>query len=248
MISTMLRIRLRGSVTEAASTARAMLLVVVFGIGLAAGCSGPPPPKDDAAFHADNWPLAVEYGFAVAPTWAVPDISDPDEASALFTNALYDGMMSALPGTPLVAPHEALQKLKAGDSNAFARINSLGRQLYRGEDPGPGQLGAISRDLEHRFVMVSWFEETATKGIEGVQMITHPAGHTETTDHGLAYHHIEGQATGIVIDLGTGEVLWRAVANYDTDRLYVADGAVQTELDLTRAAAATRLGNLLTQD
>jgi hypothetical protein len=51
-----------------------------------------------------------------------------------------------------------------------------------------------------------------------------------------------------VLDLGTGEVLWRAVANYDTDRLYVADGAVQSELDLTRAAAANRLGELIRAD
>lgn len=211
-------------------------------------CSSNVGPAEDVVQHADDWPLAVQYGFAVAPTWAVPGISDPENASALFTNALQDGMTSALPGTPMLAPAEALEKLNAADTQAFARIKSLGRQLYRGEEPGLGQLGAISRDLGHRFLMVSWFEETVTEGIEGMQVITHPAGHTETTDHGLAYHQIKGQATGIVLDLGTGKVLWRAVANYDTDRLYVADGAVQSELDLTRAAAANRLGELIRAD
>jgi len=198
-------------------------------------------PSDGIEFRADNWSLVVESGFTVAPASAIPDISNPAEAAALFTNEFYDALLIALPETPLKSPYQTLQKLDAAGGSAHARVQSLRRRLYSEKDLTPEELAAISRDLEDRYLMVSWFEEAASDGVQGVRVTTPGGGQYETTEYGPTYSEVAGQATGVVIDLWMNEILWRGVAHYTTERLYVKDGEAESEVDRTRASAAIRL-------
>jgi hypothetical protein len=217
----------------------ALTIAIGASSALLTGCGTSEAPTDGVEFQTEAWDYAIDGGFAVTPVAASHEIAEANEATALFTNEFFAALQTSLPETPLVSPHEALNRLTDDGHGSHEQLRSLRRVLRQNEQLDHEKLVAISRDLQHRFVLVGWFDEIASEGVRGAQAV----GQFETTDYGLTWMKIDGQATVVVLDLWEDEILWRAFANYTTDRIYVKGDEFQAELDRTRIGAAVRLAD-----
>ena len=221
---------------------RFLVLTVVL---LLAGCAATTPPTDGVQFRSDHWSLAAESGFAVSPMAANALVTDTAEAAALFTNEFYAALQISLPGKILTSPIETLHRLDAIGGGAHTRFRSLRAKLYRNEQLIPEETAAISRDVQHRYLLVGWLEEGESEGFQGYQYRVPGAGQYETVVHGLTYAEIHGRATAVVLDLWANEILWRGVAEYKTGQLYGDDSEIREELDRARASGAITLADYL---
>ena len=222
------------------------LILTCSGILLLASCAATKPPPDGIQFRSDNWSLAAESGFAVAPFAAIPGVADPAETAALFTNEFYSALLVSLPGTVLTSPSETLHRLNATGNDAHSRFRSLRRKLYRHQELVPEQLASISRDVQHRYLLVSWLDEGVSAGVQGGYDVYH-LGHHEVVGGGYTYEEVTGQASAVVLDLWVNEILWRGMVRYKTDLLDWNEGEVRKGLNLTRTAAAIRLADCFGQ-
>jgi hypothetical protein len=197
------------------------------------GCTATKPPPDGIQFRSDSWSLAAESGFAVAPFAAIPGIADPAEAAALFTNEFYAALLVSLPGTALTSPSETLGRINATGDDARSRIRSE-------------KLASISRDVQHRYLLVSWLDEDVSEGVQGGYDVYHRGQH-EVVAGGYAYEEVKGQASAVVLDLWVNEILWRGMVLYETDLREGNEDDVRGKLDRTRTAAAVRLAGFFAE-
>lgn len=211
------------------------------------GCAATRRAPDGIIFRSENWYLAAEQGFVVAPVLGVRVVTDPSEVSASFTNEFHLAVITAMPGTPLVSPEKALHMLDTGGEEAQERFRSLRMQLLRGELPPAGELTAIGMDLQHRYLLVGWMIEGVDEGIQQVQYDDYGTVNNSIDVRRFTYEQVNGRATAVVLDLWEAEELWRGIVDYETARLYGEDGGIRRELDRTRAAAAVRLADYLGQ-
>ena len=221
------------------------LILPCAAIPLLAGCVATTMPLDGTQFRSENWSLAAESGFVVSPPVAIPGVVDPVEAAALFTNEFYSALLISLPGTRLTSPSQTLDMLNATGSDAHARFRALRRKLYRNEDLGSEELASISRDVQHRFVLVGWFDERVSQETQGggYSIVHQEQGDVEL----FTYEQVNGRATAVVLDLWVNEILWRGMVDYKTNRVDDDGGGLREELDLTRIGAAIRLADCLGQ-
>jgi hypothetical protein len=210
------------------------------------GCTATKPPPDGIQFRSDSWSLAAESGFAVAPFAAIPGIADPAEAAALFTNEFYAALLVSLPGTALTSPSETLGRINATGDDARSRIRSLRRKLYQNQKLAPEKLASISRDVQHRYLLVSWLDEDVSEGVQGGYDVYHRGQH-EVVAGGYAYEEVKGQASAVVLDLWVNEILWRGMVLYETDLREGNEDDVRGKLDRTRTAAAVRLAGFFAE-
>lgn len=222
----------------------ALVLAALLGL---TGCASTARIPDGIQFRSENWFRAVESGFVVAPTSGVQTVSDPADAAAVFTNHFYPALMVSLPGSELVAPEPCLYRLrKAGDA-AMERFGAVRQALVDGTDPDQEVLSALSADLEHRYLLVSWINEGLSEGIDDTAYDDYTTVRHSEDVRRFAYEKVQGRATAVVLDLWENEVLWRGAADYQTARLYGDDGAIREELAKARGAGAVRLAEYFSQ-
>lgn len=214
---------------------------------LLAGCATTSAPTDGIQFRSENWPLAADSGFAVAPSVAVAGVNDPGEAAeaaVLFTNEFYAALLVSLPGASLRSPAQTLGMLDATGGNARARLQSLRRDLYRDTALVPEELASISRDVQHRFLLVGWLDEGVSEETKGGGYEFDSSGRAVRP---LTYNLVEGRATAVVLDLWVNEVLWRGAVNYKANRVDGNADTIRKELNRTRVSAAIRLADFVGQ-
>jgi hypothetical protein len=214
---------------------------------LLVGCASTAKIPDGVEFRSENWFRAAESGFVVAPTSAVHVVEDAGIASADFTNHFYPALLTTLPGTELISPDLTLYRLESGDREGLHHFVAVRSSLAEGLEPDAQTLVALSRDLEHRYLLVSWLEESISEGIDDTAYDDYT-----TVQHGeevrrYAYEKVDGRARAVVLDLWEDEVLWRGSVEYQTAQLYGSDGSIRGELERARGAAAIRLAECLGQ-
>jgi hypothetical protein len=210
-----------------------------------AGCTATAQIPDGVEFRSENWYQAIESGFAVAPTSALQTVTEPTDATAKFTNHFHLGLLTSLPGTSLVSPSTTLYRLETDGEQAFGHFHAARRALAEGQPTDRADLLALSRALEHRYLLLSWIDEGVAEGIDDMVHDVYSSVESSEDVRRFAYEEVQGRATAVVLDLWENEVLWRGAADYSTARLYGDDGAIRRELDKTRAAAAQRLAGFM---
>ena len=213
-----------------------------------AGCATNKAPADGTQFRADNWALVVDAGFAVAPPLAQPGVTRPAEAAALFANEFYAALLISMPRTQFKPPDQTLELLNESGAGAHARLRSLCGKLYRNDELVHEELVALSRDVQHRFLLVGWIEEEASEESAGGGYYFYghdnQRGSTESVPLApLTYDEVNGQAVAVILDLWEDDVLWRGTVAYKTTRNDSEDDDIAEGLDRTRAAAAIRLAD-----
>lgn len=210
------------------------------------GCASTAPETEGLIFRSDHWPVVAEAGFVVAPVAGVNVLNESAEPTALFTREFFAALEQALPGTPLVSPGEMYSRLSGAGENAHARIRSLLRRLVREEDLDETELATISREVQHRYLLIAWIDEGVAEGIHKTNLDDYAAFGPGMDVHRYSTDELHGRATAVLVDLQENEVISRGVVDYESLGLEDADGGTAREVQRTRNSAAIQLANLMT--
>ena len=210
-------------------------------------CGATSPPPEGILFRSENFFRAIEDGFVVAPAGGGTLVTERAAAIAFFTNEFYSGLSDALPGTPLTSPEKTLYLQSRGGEEARSRFMALLGQLTRGEPLVDEDLAAVSRDVQHRYLLMSWMNEDVSEGIQDTNFDDYGTVDNSMEVRRFTYEEVNGRVEAVVLDLQENEILWRGAADYKTARLYGEDGGIRKELERTRALAAVRLANYVAQ-
>jgi hypothetical protein len=222
-------------------------LSFVLGILYLGACGVTAPPPEGILSRSENYFRAIDEGLGVAPVGGVTLVTDAAEATALFTNEFYSALVGFLPHTPLTSPGTILYRQKRGGEAAQVRLRSVRRALILGEEMGADDLASVSRDLEHRYLLVSWIDEGVTEGIQETNFDDYGTVDNSMEVRRFTWEEVKGRAEAVVLDLLENEIIWRGVVQYKTARNYGEDGGIRMELDRTRANAAIRLAEYVAQ-
>ena len=211
-----------------------------------AGCSATAQVPEGIEFRSENWYRAAESGFVVAPSSTIQAVTDPTDAAVTFTNSFYPALRASLSGTTLASPDDMLYRVERANEEGVDLARKVRQALVEGQPTDPADLTALSRVIEHRYLMVSWIEESAVGGVDSdmVSSVYSSVGSSEDVRR-FSHEKVEGRATAIVLDLWENEVLWRGAVNYGTAELYGNDGAIRRELEKARAEAGVRLAEFV---
>lgn len=222
--------------------AAGLLLAAVLALPLGAllgGCSSS-SLRPGVLVRTDAVETVLDAGMAVAPILATNPVALHHDHTALMTDELYAGLFAYAGDAPLVAPAEVRAIVENGGAAHVERYEQFRRDLAMGELPGKDRAVQLSRVVQHRFFFVSWYRESTSGGVE--------AGTGDYREQGLAtevgrteYSEVIGQLEAVVVDLWEGTVVWRALEDYRTARLYGAPEAIEAELERTRVGAVARL-------
>ena len=210
-------------------------------------CGVTAPPPEGILFRSENYFRAVDEGLIVAPVAGLTLVTDAAEATAFFTNEFFSALTGTLPDTPLTSPGTTLYLQEREGEDAQARFRALRQALIEREELVAGELAAISRDLEHRFLLVSWIDEEVSEGIQETNFDDYGTVDNSMEVRRFTYEEVKGRAEAVVLDLRENVVLWRGAVEYKTARLYGEDGGIRKELERTRATAAIRLAEYVAQ-
>jgi hypothetical protein len=229
---------MRGST---AGSAGALLLSTCV---LTLGCGATRPPADGVLERAPSFPNVLEAGMAFAPVGHIDPVEDAAEVAAFLSNELYVAVLVSLPGTPLVAPEHVLEQLELHGDLAFDRFRAFRRDLVQGELPSKERCTQLSQLILHRYVLLSWVDEERSMGVEEISQDYVEADFANDVRR-ATFERIEGRIEGVILDLWEGELLWRGVATYETERLFGESGAIREEIKRARVDGATRFSLML---
>jgi hypothetical protein len=136
-----------------------------------------------------------------------------------------------------------LYGLDENGHGAHTRLRSLRRKLYLDDVIDHQDMVAFSSDVQHRHVLIGWFEESGSEGVRGRRDLVPRVSKYDPVERGTTWVKIDGRAIAAVLDLANGEALRLAEINYTTNQLYVTGHELRVELDRIRAAAAVRLAD-----
>jgi hypothetical protein len=197
-------------------------------------------------FYEQEWPNIVEAGFAVAPVAAVNLLDESPAAAGFFTDEFYNTLQQSLPGTRLSSPDEMFSSLSLVGDNAHARFRSLRRRVVREQEFVPAELAAISRDIEHRYVLVGWMDEGVGEGIHKTNLDDFRAFNYSMGVHRYPTEELHGRAIAIMVDLQEARVIMHRTVDYESSGLAGTDREIRREVERTRAGAAIRLADMVT--
>lgn len=218
---------------------RSRAIAALVALSVLAACGGS-RPTTGVLLRTDAFDTVRDAGMAVAPVLARDPAVRIVDHSALMTDEIFATLFASSGGEPLVAPDELQAIVENGGASNLERYQDFRSSLAAGELPSKEDCVRMSRVVQHRFLFVSWYGETTSTGVEtGTGDYTEPGfanevGRTE-------FSEVIGQLEAVIVDLWEGEVVWRAVEDYRTERLYGAREAVEAELERTRVGAAARL-------
>jgi hypothetical protein len=221
--------------------------ILILGILALGGCAATAPNPEAVLFRSDHWPEVVEAGFVVAPVAGVNVLNEVAEPTAFFTGEFFAALQQSLPGTPLVSPDEVFSILSGAGENAHARLRSLQRRLVREEKLDPVELATISRELQHRYLLMAWMDEGVAEGIHRTDLDDYRAFDDSMEVHRFPTEELHGHITAVLLDLQTNELILRGEVDYESVGLEDSDGGIQSEAMRARASAAIRLADLMTR-
>ena len=220
------------------------LLAPVIPFLLCACASSQPELQDGLLDRSPLFDVVLDAGLAVAPVGHVDPVADSAEISAFLTNELYLGLLVNMRGVQLVSPDDVLAQMGAAGDEAVEHFLAVRRQLVREEIPSREDLALLSRIVLHRFLLVTWVDETKEMGLEELDRdyvdVSLPADVRRAS-----YEQILGQISGVVIDLWEGEIMWKARQSYRTQKMFGEVAKVANELELTRSTAMGRFAAML---
>lgn len=223
---------------RAAGFVRGMLLGL-FGL-IALGACSSSTQQPGVLLRTDTLDTVLDAGMAVAPVLVADPVVLYVDHSSLMTDELYAGLFAYAGEAPLVAPSEVRAIVENGGPAHIERYQQFRRDLAMGELPSKDRAVQLSRVVQHRFFFVSWYRESKSGGVE--------TGSGDYREEGFAtevgrteFSEVVGQLEAVVIDLWEGTVVWRALEDYRTARLYGAPEEIEAELERTRVGAAARL-------
>ena len=209
-------------------------------------CAATAPEPEHARFYAEEWPGIAEAGFAVAPIAGVNLLDSSPAAAEFFTDEFYATLQQSLPGTRLTSPDEMYSLLSLSGDDAQARFRSLQRRVVREQEFDLDELAAISRDLQHRYILLGWIDEGVAEGIHKTNLDDFRAFNYSMGVHRYPTEELHGRAIAIMVDLLEGKVVIHRTVDYESAGMTGAEGEVRREVERTRAAAAIRLADRVT--
>lgn len=216
--------------------------LTVFGL-LLLGCATSDVRTDGLLAREPGFDNIADAGMAVLPVAHADPVRDGEAVTSFLTEELYVGLTASLPGAPLISPALTMENVGLAGDDALAQLRDLRGGLQRGEPVSKELTVAFSRVVLHRYCFVPWVLEERTTGMEEMSADYIESGYANDVRR-AAFLAIKGRIEGVVVDLWEGEILWRGAVDYDTPRVYGAEGTGADEIDRVRADAADRLSLL----
>ena len=186
-------------------------------------CAATAPEPDHTRFYMEEWPDIVETGFAVASVAAVNLQDESPAATSFFSDEFYNTLQQSLPGTRLTSPDEMFSSLSLVGDDAHARLRSLRRRVVREQEFVPEELAAISRDLQHRYILIGWMDEGVGEGIHKTNLDDFRAFNYSMGVHRYPTEELHGRAIAIMVDLQGGRVVMHRTVDYESAGLTGTD-------------------------
>lgn len=204
---------------------------------------GSSAPTRGVVVRDDALPAAIEAGMAVAPLTALDARYREADVAARMTEELY-ATLFASGGGPLIPPDDVHGILEAGNAANRQFFEGFRSRIAKGDRPPADDFVRLSRIVQHRFLFLSWYDESTSAGVEtGAGDYREPGFADGVTNTSFA--QVIGSIEAMVLDLWEGAVVWHAIEAYRTDRLYGERGSVDAEIERARVDAAARIAALL---
>lgn len=218
------------------------VLAVVAGASLSA--CGSSVPARGVVVRDDALPTAIEAGMAVAPLTALEARHRDAEVAARMTEELYATLFVSGGGGPLIPPDDVQGILEAGNAANRQFFEGFRSRIAKGDRPPADDFVRLSRIVQHRFLFLSWYDESTSAGVEtGAGDYREPGFADGVTNTSFA--QVIGSIEAMVLDLWEGAIVWHAIESYRTERLYGERDSVDAEIERARVDAAARIAALL---
>lgn len=225
------------------SCPRRFSLIAPVALWVLTACGSPPGPQTELLRRSPRLDQALAGGFAMAPTVQLQRRADSAAADQI-SHALYLESLARLRGVEVLSPELTSERLEEAGDEAWRRLRRVRRRLIRGDTISGDLVRPLATVLGRPLLLMSWTDEKVTEGFEDL------AGKTVDTDFSMdvqrdTWSQIEGVLAGGLVDLETGEVLWKARAIYRSGRDFHGGTETQSDEELSREAGVYALVGLL---
>jgi hypothetical protein len=206
-------------------------------------CGSPPGPRTELLERSPRLDQALGGGVALAPTVQLQRRGGSAAADQI-SHALYIESMTRLRGVEVLSPEAAGERLEKAGAGAWRRLRRVRRRLVRGDPISADLARPLVTVLGRPLLLLSWTDEKITERYEDL------AGKTIDTDFSMdvqrdTYSQTEGVIAAGLVDLNTGEVLWKARVSYRTGREFQGGTGTVSDEEASREDALYALVGLL---
>lgn len=200
--------------------------------GLLAACATQRGPETGILHRSPNFPLVLDSGMAVAPVGHADAVADAGEVAAFLTNQLTTALLVGWEAS-FVPPDQVLAALRAGGEPSLERFRRFRLDRLRNRPLAAEECAALSRDVLHRYLLLTWVHEELQSGMEENSVDYTSAGFAKDVSR-LHYDRVRGELTGVLVDLWEAEVLWEGRSAYLTQKVYAGAQHAADDVDASR--------------